>query len=352
MVEMKEAMNLKILFRLSLYYRPILIKIHIYLLLLAASTAFSQKNITVCDMKHNYYLRQKAEDETTKQNTDELDELDELVFSSYNYREYGELDNFRTHRRFICYVTKGLRTKQYPDRKHFWSMMIYYKRPYNQENRRKRRQKPFCSSIRYLVLDSIEGVNRSEWHPETKKNYCVPIEKTHYAKGISQTVFMQEMDLIDMMGFQCSPFYSLFEIKKGKIKNFCKSKRVYLMQTSELWSEDTTLDGNLKLHLQIAMRNFSKRINNLASIPHSNGLEGDYDLLIVLNQDGTADVEKLSQTEKQDLLFDDLRNKIKSLPPNYFFHLWTIDGVPLPGLYIKATYDKKKWTFSMSDFIL
>ena len=322
--------------------------------------AWSQQRITLDEMRNRYveYVQKKVNPAANKEN----DEVVESHYYLYN-RKDKRYSNPREHdsKDYPFMLTSKLRTEEYPEKRHFWSLIDYervnhrtfhsHKRPLE---RRRLRYKD-KSFIRYLALDSIDGVSPELWPKSFRKRYYSRKHKFHYAKAVSDTLFLLS-DVRNMLGYMVSPTFWDVEIRHGRVVNpdhlgeRCEEQMGNLMYLGPLPKLDgsTTTQQRINQHLTALADSINKGIK--AADPPKE--KQRFDLLIVHLPDSRADVELLWTDGKAEPTFTQMREALRQLPPKFFVHYWATDGQPLPGSYLQGTYYKNgTWGFTMDSFL-
>lgn len=323
-------------------------EIFVWLLLPISLCCFSKNSISIDEMKQHYCAFCKNEI------TSYTEDADEIVMS-----EYGFGSGYRNPRNaskgiYHYYKAKGLRTEQYPDKKHYWSLVRYYKKPYNNTGKGKRhKSKRLNDFVKYLTLDSIQNITKTSWSADFKNSYSYKKKGMFYARSYSADIFMQSSEDVNILGFNVTPYFREFTVKNGIVKGFTSAFEKCYNQEGQLWQKSSiTLDGTLMNHIHVAMSMFASDINKMGNVQEHISGKRTYDLLIVMNSDGTANVDCLSDFSDKDTLLNHLSAEIKKLPNHYFTPLWTIDRIALPGLYVEGIYENDQWRFSMDKFII
>ena len=307
----------------------------------------AQGNVSVEMMKERYRLYMKGD-------TVPIDSADEVVNCIYHpKRGYSNprIDKSRTS--YIHLL--NLRTKEYPGRRHFWSMVIEQKRIGRKHDGIKvprwKRRKTWVQRHKYFYLDSIAGMARNELPQSIKDNYRKKNRHAYHAPALSGT-FYAISDPLDMFGYVTALYFADLPLDKGRFTHSrllsrCLSHRSLLAENTMTFCETSTAC------LQALMRTFSHEITERykAEAKEIFPREKKFDLLIYQNQNLTSDVELLSDEKDAVAELETLRHIIRSLPANYFPRFWTLDNQALPGFYVEATLKNGEWTFSTNRFV-
>ena len=190
------------------------------MLILACTHFFAQQRITLDDMRQRYaeFASQQPIDTTISR------ENDEVVISSYHcYEKKGQkYKNPRMDKDYAYMLVEKLRTPEYPDRRHYWSLVDYEKVNHHVSKNishktpieRRRLKYVHKSFVRYLALDSIDGIGPSLWPKAFKRKYYRPKHKFHYAKAVSDSLFLLN-EVRNMLGYTIAPHFEDAVIKKG-----------------------------------------------------------------------------------------------------------------------------------------
>ncbi|MBR4406242.1 MAG: DUF5030 domain-containing protein [Bacteroidaceae bacterium] len=308
---------------------------------------FAQINVSVEMMKERYRQYMKGE-------TVPIDSADEVVNCIYHpKKEFSNprIDKSRTRNIDLL----NLRTEEYPERRHFWSMVIEQKRIGRKHDGIKvprwKRRKTWVQRHKYFYLDSIAGMARNELPQSIKDNYRKKNRHAYHAPALSGT-FYAISDPLDMFGYVTALYFVDLPLDKGKfmhgrLLSRCFSHRSLLAENTMTFCETSTAC------LQALMRTFSHEITERykAEAKEIFPREKKFDLLIYQNQNLTSDVELLSDEKDAVAELETLRHIIRSLPANYFPRFWTLDNQALPGFYVEATLKNGEWTFSTNRFV-
>ena len=93
-------------------------------------------------------------------------------------------------------------------------------------------------------------------------------------------------------------------------------------------------------------------INPLLDIVDPTAPPATYEILLIMNDDGSADIELLDCDREVGPEFQTLRRAIAKLPKQFFIRLWTIDEYPLPGAYMTGLYKEGIWRFNSFKYLL
>ena len=321
---------------------------------------WSQQRITLDDMRQRYaeFMRQGADTTINRQN-------DEVVSSSYYvYNKKGKRYNNPRQKgegRYAYMLTERLRTPEYPDKRHYWSLIDYervnhrtFKRPIRpvEHRRLKYKEKSF---VRYLALDSIEGTGPDKWSKAFRRKYYHRKHKFHYAKAVSDSLFLLT-DVRNMLGYTVSPTFRDVQVNRGSVKGYDKSGERCEQQMGELMHMGPLMLDGGGTYRNLVTRRWSALndiINKSITVRNTPTEHKVYDLLIIMLPDGRTDAEVLSCSGETGPEFEQLRQAIRQLPPRFFVRYWTVDGHPLPGCYIESIINPNgTWSFSMNKFLL
>lgn len=333
--------------------------------------ASAQKNITLDDMRQRYaeFANLQAIDPTISK------ENDEVVKSSYLcYKEEGKKyqnPRLESPQDYGFMLADNLRTPEYPERRHFWSLVEYEKtdhRTFSTTDTRKMKpaerrkwKNRHKGAVQYLALDSIEGVSTSSWSKDFKKKYDHRKQKFHYAKAVSDTLFLLN-EVRNMMGYTVAPHFQDVIIKKGCVRynspQRCEDQMGDLMFLGGM----PTLDGRERSKYSSISRRLSALaddVNSRLTVVDRTIGKKSYDLLIKMLPDGKVDAEILSCTGEPGSEFERLRECLCELHSHartdagYFVRYWTANAQPLPGFYLQANLrEDGTWWFSMEKFLL
>jgi|GEM_PF-5391897 len=307
----------------------------------------AQNNVSIELMKERYRQYMKGE-------TVPVDSADEVVNCIYNPKEgYSNPRTDKSRTRNIHLL--NLRTKEYPDRRHFWSIVIEEKRigrKYNGVKMSKsKRRRTWTQHHKYFYLDSIAGIARDEMPQNIKNSYRKKNRIAYHVPALGGT-FYAISDPLDMFGYVTALYFVDFPLDKGKfmhgrLLSRCFSHRSLLAENTMTFCETSTAC------LQVLMRTFSREITERYKAEAKDILPGEkkFDLLIYQSQGLTSDVELLSGEKDASAELESLRHIIRSLPANYFPRFWTLDNQTLPGFYVEARLKNGEWTFSTDRFI-
>lgn len=307
----------------------------------------AQNNVSIEMMKERYRQYMKGD-------TVPIDSADEVVNCIYHpKKEFSNprIDKSRTRNIHLL----NLRTKEYPDRRHFWSIVIEQKRIGRKYNGVKvpksKRRRTWTQHHKYFYLDSIAGMTRDEIPQSIKDNYHKKDRLAYHAPALSGT-FYGISDPLNMFGYITALYFVDLPLDKGKfmhgrLLSRCFSHRSLLAENTMTFCETSTAC------LQALMRTFSHEITERYKAEAKEILptEKKFDLLIYQNQDLTSDVELLADEKDAVAELESLRHIIRSLPANYFPRFWTLDNQALPGFYVEATLKNGEWTFSTNRFV-
>lgn len=307
----------------------------------------AQGNVSVEMMKERYRLYMKGD-------TVPIDSADEVVNCIYHpKRGYSNPRTDKSRTRNIDLL--NLRTKEYPGRRHFWSIVIEEKRTGRKYNRVKmpksKRRRTWAQHHNYIYLDSIAGMARDEIPQSMKDNYRKKNRIAYHAPALGGT-FYAISDPLDMFGYVTALYFVDLPLDKGKfmhgrLLSRCFSHRSLLAENTMTICETSTA------YLQALMRTFSREITERYKAEAKDILPGEkkFDLLIYQSQGLRSDVELLSGEKDAGAELESLRHIIRSLPANYFPRFWTLDNQTLPGFYVEARLKNGEWTFSTDRFI-
>ena len=324
------------------------------LILIIPTLLYPQKSITLYDMRARYkeFAQGIPIDSTIGR------DADEVILSSYRWYQKGRRKYYNPRKEspaeYSYDLVSNLRTPQYPNRKHFWSMIDYQIWKHNGfKHVPNWRMKPNKDFIKFLSLDSIEGISRKDWPRKFRRKYSHKRLGIRYSKCVSDTIFLLKSPF-NMLGFTVSSSFRDVVIQKGKIKDYLsKSYKRYEEQLGRLKDlAPMMIDGGKKWQITSEILGLNKEVNNRTEALSSNQEMSVYDLLVILCPDGTADVEVLSCRGNIGLEFDNLKKIIREFPKHFFFAYWTIDNKPLPGIYLRGKFEDGLWHFSISPFIL
>lgn len=320
--------------------------------------AHAQQRITLDDMRQRYaeFASQQPIDTTISR------ENDEVVISSYHcYEKKGQkYKNPRMDKDYAYMLVEKLRTPEYPDRRHYWSLVDYEKVNHHVSSSRRtpfeRRRLKYMdkSFVRYLALDSIEGLGPSSWTKAFRKKYYRPKHNFHYAKAVSDNLFLLN-EVRNVLGYTIAPHFQDAVIKKGHICDYdyqrCEDQMGEMMYLGPIPVIDRKYSRLARIRMRL--RGLDDEINSRLTVVDHGVEKKSYDLLIVMLPDERADAEMLSCTGEVGPEFEQLRQHIRELPPQFFVRYWTVDGQPLPGFYLQATISNNgTWRFSMDKFLL
>lgn len=331
----------------------------LFTLLGYSSSLWAQQVIMLDDMRQRYaaFLRQEVDTTISYKN-------DEIVKSTYHcYENKGERyknPRIENPTSYIYMLTDRLRTPEYPGERHYWSLVDYervnhrtFKRPIRPIERRRLKYMD-KSFVRYLALDSIEGMRRADWPKAFAKKYAKRKHKFHYAKGVSDQVVLLR-DVRNMMGYTVSPTFWDVEVRRGRVVNSdhlgerCEEQMGDLMYLGPL----PALDGNTtrQQRINLRLRALADSINRRVKVLNPPKEKQRFDLLIIHQPDRRVDVELLWTDGEEKEAFMQIREALRQLPPKFFVRYWTSDGQPLPGGYLRGTlYKNGTWGFTMAPF--
>ena len=322
--------------------------------------AHAQQRITLDDMRQRYaeFASQQPIDTTISR------ENDEVVISSYHcYEKKGQkYKNPRMDKDYAYMLVEKLRTPEYPDRRHYWSLVDYEKvnhhvfKNISHKTPIERRRLKYVhkSFVRYLALDSIDGIGPSLWPKAFKRKYYRPKHKFHYAKAVSDSLFLLN-EVRNMLGYTIAPHFEDAVIKKGHVRDYsyqrCEDQMGELMYLGPIPVIDRKYSRLARIRMRL--RGLDDEINSRLTVVDHGVEKKSYDLLVIMLPNERADVEMLSCTGEVGPEFEQLRQYIRELPPQFFVRYWTVDGQPLPGFYLQATISNSgTWRFSMDKFLL
>ena len=313
-----------------------------------------QKRITIDDMCKRYaeFKAGVAIDSTLDSVSDEIvrsyhnyfEKLEEKEVS-FNLERHDDNPRKKSPKNYNYELTSFLRTEFFPDKRHFWSVVNYFPKEPGIFIDPKKAKK-------YFALDSIAGMCRDEWPEELKKKYCQKKGTFHYARGITDTLYMIGAP-VNMLGYKVSPDFRYLIVKKGRVKNYYHSFDKCRNQRGLLWDEGPMqLDGGRRAHIVNRSVGFRDYINPLLDIVDPTAPPATYEILLIMNDDGSADIELLDCDREVGPEFQTLRRAIAKLPKQFFIRLWTIDEYPLPGAYMTGLYKEGKWRFNSFKYLL
>lgn len=320
-------------------------------------TTNAQK-ITLDDMRDRYkaFSSNEIQPEPT--------EYDEIVVSYYygyepEEKRYNNPRTSKGNQKYDVYRTHNLRTKEYRNRKHYWSFLYYQEEPYDpREHLHDGNFKSWGDFIKYLVLDSIEGIDSSTWKKELekKRRFLHPIDTLgtlQYAKKINQTIFCL-CGTVNLMGYICRPTYLEFNVRHGIIKDFNRAYKKGFDRAGDAYEEAAgmLIDGSGQRRRTNLYVVISRKINSIITADSIPRADNDYDILIKFKSNKKVDAELLSSDKLPGKDFVELRDAIRKLPKNFLNPLWTTEGKRLPGIYMKARLHDGKWFLGAESFII
>ena len=320
---------------------------HFGMLFSISETVSAQSNVSVEMMKERYSLYMKG-------GSVPIGSADEVVRCIYHPQKgftNPRTDKSRTRNIDLL----NLRTEEYPERRHFWSMVIEQKRIGRKHDGIKvprwKRRKTWVQRHKYFYLDSIAGMARNELPQSIKDNYRKKNRHAYHAPALSGT-FYAISDPLDMFGYVTALYFADLPLDKGRFTHSRLLSRC-LSHRSLLKENTLTISETSILCLQALMRTFGREITERykSEAKEIHPTEKKFDLLIHQNRDLTSDVELLSDEKDGGAEVETLRHIIRTLPANYFPRFWTLDNQTLPGFYVEATLKNGEWTFSIDRFI-
>lgn len=231
------------------------------------------------------------------------------------------------------FCTTTLRTKEFPDKKHFWTVYSVIEK----ENGRT------TPTELYLALDSVESVDT--WTAPFTRKYSRSDGAMHYA-NLSGTMSLL-VSPFNMLGFTVSTTLDTYKLKHGRILEWESEGNGLIINCP-----NTTLDASLTMRIQHAMRKLSEDVNQSVNAGQARSTRQTYDLMILTEPDGRQSTELLSVLSGDDSTYNELKHIIQDLlPRHYFSRLWLTNGTVLPGFYIEAKLENGRWSFSMDKFV-
>ena len=308
----------------------------------ASNPAFTQSSVSIEMMKERYRLYIKGDSVPI----DSADEVANYIYHPQKEISNPRIDNSRARNIDLL----NLRTKEYPEKKHFWSKVIEYKR-YNGEKAARKKGHFWVWEYKYFYLDSISGIARNEIPQSIKDNYRKKNSLAYHAPVLSGT-FHAFTDPLNMFGYVVTDLVAELPLDKGEFEH-SKIFSSAFCHRSLLREKVKTFGLNSITALQHDMKHFGADVTERYKKEAKDTLptEKKFDMLILQNKDLTSDIEVLSNGTDEDAELETLRNIIRTLPPKYFTKLWTLDNLPLPGFYVEAHLKNGEWTFSMDRFV-
>lgn len=259
--------------------------------------------------------------------------------TSYHNGHNAHLDGY------INFAGVGLRTKEYPLLRHYWSLVSVVRDTHCKNFKERMR----TDRVGYLVLDSIEGVCREAWSNSISMQLCtIPDNLLTYAKGVTAKLTLL-CEPAELWGHLLSPKCLDISVSRGTVHNIAEVYNDNLRDTTgELWNMcrpvmDEMWISHIDRALGILGEMVAEQTKGDATIPAS------FDAILFMAElaDGSLQAELADDTLPQKATIDTLNVVLSSLPKRLLPILYTVDGLPFPGYVVKLQKHDNSWTFKL-----
>ncbi len=307
-------------------------KLIVTLLIMFLSCGAWSQIVSTAEMREMY---------RTPNEKEELGKADDYDNSSY-LKENGKI-KYRNARKTKYGIYRrslaiGLRTKQYPDAVHYWSLAKI--------RRSESKVNTIVTETQYLVLDSIAGVQQVQDINTTSKkikNYG----KILYAGDINTELFLL-MEAEYRWGCFLSPGAALVQINNGIIENHKVSLAQGFDDMGELWMIYSVMDGRWPDHMNRALEKMADIVNKSDVDYSSCPQHGNHTIILTYDADTVSAAEMLDGSQNNELL-NRLNKALQDVPRKPFPYLYTLDGRRLAGIIVEAVFADGKWAFSLKE---
>lgn len=312
-------------------------KLIVTLLIMFLSCGAWSQIVSTAEMREMYRNRDERRD---------IQKPDVFLHGSYDKR--GHKMTYRIESRIAPTIrgidlAMGLRTKEYPDATHYWSVarvMTHTKR-YGV-----RGWHSFCEE-RYLLLDSIGGVERNRYCAiNATKKKIKKFGVISYAGNMSANVFLLG-EAEYRWGCFLSPWAYTVHISNGIIENYKESRAQESDDMGALWRY-TIMDGRWPDHINRALEKMADIVNKSDVDYSSCPQHGNHTIILTYDADTVSAAEMLDGSQNNELL-NRLNKALQDVPRKPFPYLYTLDGRRLAGIIVEAVFADSKWAFSLKE---